>query len=329
VDTDNDWDHSVAGELRGWHPDPFNTHERRYFSMDGKPTRLVSDSGRTSHDPPLPSPLGSGPDPTRPTRSAPDQGQSPATVPQSGANTIIAPGSIAFPPLGATRSREPDRPAIGQIYQSVGSDERRTELNSTAPVTGGHEEGRRPGRKPELLDVLFPNASPARRAMMQRFVRYGSVSVISTLLGLALLSLLIGALGYPAVWSNIIAVGIATVPSFELNRRWVWVQNGERSILRQAAPYFILSFAGLVISTFAVHVASDATVHSSRLIHTGAAEVANVAAYGALWLAQFVLCDRILFRSPSRGPLLSDRPAALKKLRSSEEAVRVDALSNG
>jgi putative flippase GtrA len=319
----------VAGELRGWHPDPFNAHERRYYSMDGMPTRLVSDSGRTSHDPPLPTPLGSGVGPGQPKRTVHDQRQSPPSVPQSGANTVIAPGSIAFPPLAAMRDGEPDRPAIGQIYQSVGSDERRTELNSTAPAAGGHEEARPPGRKPELLDLVFPNASPARRAMMQRFVRYGSVSVISTLLGLAILSVLIGAVGYPAVWSNVIAVGIATVPSFELNRRWVWVQNGERSILRQAVPYFVLSFAGLVISTLAVHVASDATIHSSRLIHTGAAEVANVASYGTLWLLQFLLCDRILFRSPSRGPRLSDRLASLKRLRSSEEIVRVEALSNG
>jgi putative flippase GtrA len=319
----------VAEELRGWHPDPFNAHERRYFSMDGKPTRLVCDSGRTSHDPPLPTPLGSPAGPAQPTGSVRDQRLIPPPVPQSGANTVIAPGSIAFPPLAGTGDREQDRPAIGQIYQSVGGDERRTELNSTAPVTGGHEEERPPGPKAALLDVLFPNASPARRAMLQRFVRYGSVSVISTLLGLAILSVLIGAVGYPAVWSNVIAVGIATVPSFELNRRWVWVQNGERSITRQAVPYFVLSFAGLVISTLAVHLASDATIHSSRLIHTGAAEVANVASYGTLWLLQFLLCDRILFRSPSRGPLRSDRPASLKRLRSSAESVRVDALSNG
>jgi putative flippase GtrA len=297
--------------------------------MDGKPTRLVCDSGRTSHDPPLPTPLGSPGGPAQPTRSPRDQRLIPPPVPQSGANTVIAPGSIAFPPLAGTGDREQDRPAIGQIYQSVGGDERRTELNSTAPVTGGHQEERPPGPKAALLDALFPNASSARRAMMQRFVRYGSVSVISTLLGLAILSVLIGAVGYPAVWSNVIAVGIATVPSFELNRRWVWVQNGERSITRQAVPYFILSFAGLVISTLAVHLASDATIHSSRLIHTGAAEVANVASYGTLWLLQFLLCDRILFRSPSRGPLLSDRPASLKRLRSSEETVRVDVRSNG
>jgi hypothetical protein len=35
---------------RGWHPDPYGRHEARYFSLHGKPTRLVSDAGKTSHD---------------------------------------------------------------------------------------------------------------------------------------------------------------------------------------------------------------------------------------------------------------------------------------
>ena len=65
-------------------------------------------------------------------------------------------------------------------------------------------------------------------------------------------------------------------------------------------PYGLLSLAGLVLSTMAVHIASDATVHSGRLVHTVAVETANVGTYGVLWLLQFVLCDRILFtaRSP-------------------------------
>jgi hypothetical protein len=35
----------------GWRTDPFGRHEARYFSLDGKPTRLVSDAGQLSHDP--------------------------------------------------------------------------------------------------------------------------------------------------------------------------------------------------------------------------------------------------------------------------------------
>ena len=37
-------------ERDGWHPDPFGTHEHRYFSR-GEPTSLVSDGGATGTDP--------------------------------------------------------------------------------------------------------------------------------------------------------------------------------------------------------------------------------------------------------------------------------------
>jgi putative flippase GtrA len=140
-------------------------------------------------------------------------------------------------------------------------------------------------------------ASPARRAVLHRLIRYGSVSAISTVTSLIILGLLVGLARFPAIWANVIATSIGTVPSFELNRRWVWAQRGPRSLPRQALPFVLLSFFGLVVSTLAVHLASAATMATTRLIHTAAVEAANVAAYGALWIVQFVLCDRILFRA--------------------------------
>jgi hypothetical protein len=53
----------------------------------------------------------------------------------------------------------------------------------------------------------------------------------------------------------------------------------------------------LIVSSIAVHLAANATVNSTRLVHTAAVELANIAAYGSLWIVQFVVCDRILFRS--------------------------------
>src|SRR5271156_4994614 len=141
---------------------------------------------------------------------------------------------------------------------------------------------------------VLGTALHSRRAVCRRLIRYGSVSAISTATSLTLLGLLVGLLGFPAIWANVIATTIATVPSFELNRRWVWAQRGRRSLLRQATPYFLLSLPGLVLSTFAVHLAADATSATSRLLHTAAVEMANVAAYWALWIIQFVLCDRVL-----------------------------------
>ena len=149
---------------------------------------------------------------------------------------------------------------------------------------------------------MLGTAPHSRRAIFRRLIRYGSVSAISTATSLTLLGVLVGILGFPAIWANVIATTIATVPSFELNRRWVWAQRGRGVLLRQATPYFLLSFIGLVISTFGVHLASDATSATSRLLHTAAVEMANVAAYGTLWIIQFVLCDRVLFRSPGVAP---------------------------
>jgi putative flippase GtrA len=131
---------------------------------------------------------------------------------------------------------------------------------------------------------------------VRRFIRYGSVSAISTGTSLAVLGLLVF-VGWPATVSNVLATAVGTVPSFELNRRWVWVQGEQRSWVHQVLPYCLLSLAGLVVSTAAVHVAADATHASSRLVHTGAVEGANLGAYGALWLIQFALCDRVLFRT--------------------------------
>jgi putative flippase GtrA len=158
----------------------------------------------------------------------------------------------------------------------------------------------------------------SRRAIFRRLIRYGSVSAISTATSLTLLGVLVGLLSFPAIWANVIATTIATVPSFELNRRWVWAQRGQRSLLRQATPYFLLSLTGLVLSTFAVHLASDATSATSRLVHTAAVEMANVAAYGALWIIQFVLCDRVLFRAPGVVPDSDDRVALV----SAEQTLR-------
>ena len=135
-----------------------------------------------------------------------------------------------------------------------------------------------------------------RPGRMAQLLRYSAVSGISTVTSLTILGVLVGLFGVNAVLANVLATAVGTVPSFELNRRWVWFDQSQRSVLRQITPFCTLSFAGLVISTLTVHVVSARTIDLSRGWHTLAVEVANVSAYGALWVVQFVLLDRVLFR---------------------------------
>src|SRR5271168_4174908 len=139
-------------------------------------------------------------------------------------------------------------------------------------------------------------AALRRPGRIAKLLRYSAVSCISTVTSLTVLGVLVGIFGVNAVVANVLATAVGTVPSFELNRRWVWFDHSQRSVLRQVAPFCSLSFAGLVLSTLTVRAVSARTIDLSRGWHTLAVEAANVSAYGALWVVQFVLLDRVLFR---------------------------------
>jgi putative flippase GtrA len=135
------------------------------------------------------------------------------------------------------------------------------------------------------------------RHHLPRLARYAAVSVVSTITTMIVLGALVaGRLTSPAI-ANVVATAVATVPSFELNRAWVWKKRGKRSMGREVAAFWAMSFAGLVLSTitvaFAVHHAESSGL--STLGRTIAAQVANLAAWGSLWLGQYAVLDRFMF----------------------------------
>ena len=140
----------------------------------------------------------------------------------------------------------------------------------------------------------------AHRETVLRLLRYSAVSLVSTSTSVVTLGVLVGLAGTPATLANVIATAVGTVPSFELNRRWVWNSTSRRSVLGQIVPFCALSFTGLVVSTVAVAVVAARTSGWGHWAHTAAVLAANVAAYGALWVVQYQLLDRVLFRDRTR-----------------------------
>jgi putative flippase GtrA len=132
---------------------------------------------------------------------------------------------------------------------------------------------------------------------LAQLVRYGAVPAIATATSLTVLGALVATRTTSAGWANVIATGVGTVPSFELNRRWVWGRRGARSVQAEVVPFCALSAAGLVLSTLAVTAIArwaDAAGLASAT-RTLAVQAANLAAFGSLWLAQFLVLDRLLF----------------------------------
>lgn len=136
-------------------------------------------------------------------------------------------------------------------------------------------------------------------ARVGQLVRYASVSLISTAVGTTVLGTPVATRAVTPGWANVVATSVGTVPSFELNRRWVWGRRGARSATREVGPFVALSFAGLALSTAAVSVAGHLAASLGTTGRTALVEAANVGAFGSLWVVQFLLVDRVLFTPPA------------------------------
>ena len=127
--------------------------------------------------------------------------------------------------------------------------------------------------------------APRSGGVFGRMARCLSVSVLTTILSLVTLALLIGWWGTTPWLANVIATAVGTVPSYVLNRRWVWGRDGSGDVWREVVPFWVLSFSGLVLSTAAVATA-DAWASSIGLVgptRTAVLLLANVGSFaGAL-----------------------------------------------
>jgi putative flippase GtrA len=134
------------------------------------------------------------------------------------------------------------------------------------------------------------------RTRALHLLRYGSVSIVATATGLTVLGVLV-TVGMSAGWANVIATAVGTIPSFELNRRWVWSVDGPPSISRQVIPFVAVCFLELLGSTLAVHLAAGWATSQGwhGLDRTAVIEAANVLAFGSFWAGQYVLLDRVVF----------------------------------
>ena len=126
-----------------------------------------------------------------------------------------------------------------------------------------------------------------------------TVSVLTTVISVATLAIATLGFGIVAWGANILATSVATVPSYRLNRRWTWGKHGASHPWREVLPFWMLAFSGLVLSTIFVAFTDPRVtrLHANLAMHTGAVIGAHLAGFGVLWVVQFVLLDRVLFRA--------------------------------
>jgi putative flippase GtrA len=136
-------------------------------------------------------------------------------------------------------------------------------------------------------------ASPiamARDLMAMRQVRFVMVSAVSVPFSQAVFLLCKEGIELNGTTSNLIAVTLACIPSYLLNRYWVWGKRGRNHFWREVFPFWAMAALGLVLSTIFVWFVDQRTDVTVFLM------AANLSAFGLLYIVKFLLLDRVLFK---------------------------------
>ncbi len=137
-----------------------------------------------------------------------------------------------------------------------------------------------------------------RSAHFKRLWKFASVSVISTIITQVVLFLTYHEWNIAsAMECNVIATAVSTFPAYYLNRTWTWGKTGKSDPWKEVAPFWIISFIGLVLSTVAVGVAAHNADHisHSRDVRALVVQFANLFTYGCIWVARYLVFNKYLF----------------------------------
>jgi putative flippase GtrA len=129
-----------------------------------------------------------------------------------------------------------------------------------------------------------------------KMVRYTTVSVISALMSLVFITITYGVLRLGTeVVCTLISNILAGIPSYFLNRQWVWKKAGRSHLWREVLPFWVMSITGIGFALYTASVAhnyADAH-HLHHLARTVLVVGANIAAFGILWVLKFVILNRL------------------------------------
>jgi len=129
-----------------------------------------------------------------------------------------------------------------------------------------------------------------------KLIKYTTVSAISALTSIVVLTVIYGVLRLGSeVTSTLIANIVAGVPSYILNRRWVWGKSGRSHWWREVLPFWVMSLTGIGFALYTATLAKEFanTHHLQHLSRTLLVVGANVAAFGIVWLFKFLILNRL------------------------------------
>lgn len=138
----------------------------------------------------------------------------------------------------------------------------------------------------------------------RQVLRYIGVSAVNVATSLGTLVICHAVLGWTATLANVAAWLVSTLFAYFLSKMWVW--RGARQPRQQARQhggttskmsseavmFYMMAFVGLLLSIAAIELV---TLYTDSTIYLAAS---YLGVHGVLWMAKYIFCDQVIWRSP-------------------------------
>lgn len=138
-------------------------------------------------------------------------------------------------------------------------------------------------------------------AVKSKGLKYSMVSVINVIVGQALLIGFQKLFNLTPTKANVLAVLVSAVPAYYLSRAWVWGRKGKSHFRKEVLPFWFFVGVGLVFSTLVVkgvHNVWDNTHPNGPEQPAIITNIANMFAFGILWVLRFFLFEKLFHTDP-------------------------------
>jgi putative flippase GtrA len=130
----------------------------------------------------------------------------------------------------------------------------------------------------------------------RKLIRYTLVSGSSTVISFGAIAGFYGLKIIPSViWSTLAGNLVASIPAYQLNRRWTWGKRGKSGFRREVVPFWTLTFLGIGVSQLgALWARHEVRAHHwSHLVNTGLVAFTNLLSFAIFWVLKLIVFNRI------------------------------------
>jgi putative flippase GtrA len=130
---------------------------------------------------------------------------------------------------------------------------------------------------------------------IRRISRYLLTSGVSTVVSEVTLIAVLAVRLLPAPAAAMAATVTGGMVSYALSRYWIWADADRRRAGLQLMLYWAVAAAGMLLAAAATDLMADHATgsHPARVAEAAAAYLAT---YGLLWIAKFLVYQRVIFR---------------------------------